>query len=57
MHQKDITLDLNGLLTTMNQLPKDLISEAMRSLDIKEIWRFRINRALLQNRHSNQLQP
>jgi len=56
MHQTDITVDLNGLLTRLNQLPKDSISEAMRSLNIKEVWRLRLNKALLKNKRSNQLQ-
>mgnify|MGYP001184358577 CR=1 FL=1 len=39
-----------------NELPKDLISDAMQSLNIKEVWRFRINSALLKNKHSNKLE-
>ena len=56
MHQTDVTVDLNDLLKTLNQFPTDLISEAMRSLNIKEVWRFRLNKALLKNKRSNQLQ-
>ena len=56
MHQTDVNVDLNDLLKTMNQFPKDLISEAMRGLNIKEVWRFRLNKALLKNKRSNQLQ-
>ena len=57
MHQTDMRVDLNNLLTRLNQLPKDVLLDAMQSLNMKQIWRFRLNRALLQNNHSSQLQP
>tara|TARA_Y100000589_G_C27105395_1_gene609844 strand:- start:566 stop:1321 length:756 start_codon:yes stop_codon:yes gene_type:complete len=57
MHQNDELVDLHELLTRLNTLPQDLIGEAMQALNMKQVWRFRIKRALLQNSRTNQVQP
>ena len=57
MHQNDELVDLHELLTRLNTLPQGLIAEAMQALNMKQVWRFRIKRALLQNSRTNQVQP